>query len=368
MVEISDKEYQRIQARLRAAEEASRMVTVVRDSNDAITIQDVEGKILAWNRGAERMFGYSEQEALKMTIWQLAPPDKAAEQKDFNRRIFADEKVSSFETQRLTKDGRLLDVWLTVTKLVDAAGKVIGIAATERDITERKKAELDLKRSNEDLLQFANAASHDLQEPLRMIVSYLQLIEQRYKGKLDKNADDFIGFAVDGATRMQSLINGLLTYSRLGSHNKPFEPVEAEAVLKSVLSNLGLVLSETKAVVTHDPLPLVVAEASQLMQIFQNLIINAIKFHGEKTPHIHISAEKKDKEWVFSVKDNGIGIDLQYKDRVFVLFERLGGDKYSGNGVGLAVCKRIVERHGGRIWFESEPGRGTTFYFTVPLK
>jgi PAS domain S-box-containing protein len=338
----------------------------VRDSNDAITIQDYEGKITAWNHGAELMFGYTEQDALQMTIWQLAPPDKAAEQKDFNRRLFAGENVSSFETQRLTKDGNLLDVWLTVTKLVDETGKVTGIAATERDITERKKAELDLKRSNDDLQQFANVASHDLQEPLRMIVSYLQLIEQRYKGRLDKDADDFINFAVDGGTRMQGLINGLLAFSRVESRSKPRERVDTEAVLRDTLANLEVTMSEHKADVTYDILPSVMFDPSQLIQIFQNLIVNAIKFRREEAPRIHLAVEKKGREWVFSVKDNGIGIDPQYKDKVFILFHRLGGIKYHGSGVGLSVCKRIVERHGGRIWFESELGKGTTFYFTIP--
>ena len=347
-------------------ESIGRLATVVRDSNDAITIQDYDGNITAWNHGAELMFGYSEQEALKMTIWQLAPPDKAAEQRDFNRQLFAGENVSSFETQRLTKDGILLDVWLTVTKLVDEMGKVTGIAATERDISERKKAELDLRRSNDDLQQFANVASHDLQEPLRMIVSYLQLIEQRYKGRLDKDADEFIDFAVDGGTRMQGLINGLLAFSRVESRSKPRERVDTEASLKDTLANLEVIISEHKADVTYDHLPSVMFDPSQLLQIFQNLIVNAIKFRGEETPRIHLAVEKKGREWVFSVKDNGIGIDPQYKDKVFILFHRLGGIKYHGSGVGLSVCKRIVERHGGRIWFESEPGKGTTFYFTVP--
>lgn len=347
-------------------ESIGRLATVVRDSNDAITIQDYDGNIIAWNHGAELMFGYSEQEALQMTIWQLAPPDKAEEQRDFNRRLFAGESVSSFETQRLTKDGRLLDVWLTVTKMVNDEGKVIGIAATERDISERKKAEFDLRRSNDDLQQFANVASHDLQEPLRMIVSYLQLIEQRYKGRLDKDADDFINFAVDGGTRMQGLINGLLAFSRVESRSKPRERMDTEAILRDSLANIELIIAENKADVTYDPLPPVMFDPSQLIQIFQNLIVNAIKFHGEEAPRIHLAAEKKGRKWVFSVKDNGIGIDPQYKDKVFILFHRLGGIKYHGSGVGLSVCKRIVERHGGRIWYESEPGKGTTFYFTVP--
>jgi light-regulated signal transduction histidine kinase (bacteriophytochrome) len=250
-----------------------------------------------------------------------------------------------------------------------------GVFAAARDITERKRLEaeskrysLDLAKSNQDLQQFAYIASHDLQEPLRMIASYLQMIEKRYKNKLDKDADDFINFAVDGAVRMQDMINGLLLFSRVESRGKPFESVDTEAILKDVLANLEVAISENKAVVTHDYLPSVMVDHSQLILVFQNLIVNAIKFHGEEAPRIHISAEKKEKEWVFSVKDNGLGIDPQYNDKVFVLFQRLGGDKYPGIGLGLTVCKRIVERHDGHIWFESKLGKGVTFYFMVPIK
>lgn len=199
-----------------------------------------------------------------------------------------------------------------------------------------------------------------------MIVSYLQLIEQRYKGRLDKDADDFINYAVDGGTRMQGMINGLLSFSRVESRSKPRELVDAEAILKDTLANLEVIIAENNADVIYDPLPSVMFDPSQLLQIFQNLIVNAIKFRGEETPRIYLAAEKKGREWIFSVKDNGIGIDPLYKDKVFILFQRLGGVKYGGSGVGLSVCKRIVERHGGRIWFESELGKGTTFYFTVP--
>jgi PAS domain S-box-containing protein len=383
MVELPDSEYQKLQARLN---EASRMVTVVRDSNDAITIQDFAGKILAWNHGAEKMYGYSEQEAFKKNIWDLTPPNKVAEQKDFNRRLLAGEAVTSLETQRLTKNGRLLDVWLTVTKLVDEAGKVIGLASTERDITERKRAEeeirrlnaglehkvaertAELERSNGDLQQFANVASHDLQEPLRMIASYLQMIAQRYKGKLDKDADDFIDFAVDGAVRLQNMIEGLLAYARVESRGRPCEDVNCESVLNDVISNLDLVIKESGAVIDHDPLPVVKMDPSQLGQLFQNLIANALKFRSQAAPRIHISASNKEGAWLFSFKDNGIGIDPQYKDKIFVLFQRLQGVKYPGIGIGLAVAKRIIERQGGKIWVESELGRGATFYFTVPVK
>ena len=246
---------------------------------------------------------------------------------------------------------------------------------TFQDITERKKAEEILKlkleelaRSNAELEQFAYVSSHDLQEPLRMISSYLQLLQRRYQGKLDEKADKYIYFAVDGASRMQNLINDLLEFSRVTTRAKEPEPTDCEFVLNQVLSNLELYIKENKATVSHDPLPEVMADNTQLAQVFQNLIVNGIKFHSEEAPKIHISAEKKANEWVFSVKDNGIGIDPQYSEKIFEVFKRLHKkEEYPGTGIGLAVCKKIVERHGGRIWVESELGKGSTFYFTLPI-
>jgi light-regulated signal transduction histidine kinase (bacteriophytochrome) len=223
-----------------------------------------------------------------------------------------------------------------------------------------------LKQSNQELEQFAYVASHDLQEPLRMVASYVQLLERRYKGKLDADADEFIGYAVDGANRMRGLIDDLLTYSRVSRLGKPFAPVDVESTLDIVLLNLQESIAENGAVVTHDTLPTVVADGGQLVQLFQNLIGNAIKFHGEESPHVHISARVEETEYLFSVKDNGIGIAPEYHDRLFKIFQRLHTrEEYPGSGIGLAVCKRIVERHGGRIWIESKVGKGSTIYFTL---
>ncbi len=226
---------------------------------------------------------------------------------------------------------------------------------------------MELARSNSELEQFAYVASHDLQEPLRMVASYMQLLERRYKGKLDQDADEFIGYAVDGAGRMQRLINDLLGYSRLGTHGQAFTSISSQAALDQALDNLGVSLQESQAKVTHDPLPEVKGDQAQLVQLFQNLVGNAVKFHARKAPRVHVSAVPNDKEWVFSVRDNGIGIDPQYAERIFIIFQRLHDrSQYTGTGIGLAICKKIVQRHGGRIWVESEPGKGATFYFTLP--
>ncbi|MBD2248259.1 GAF domain-containing protein [Nostoc sp. FACHB-888] len=270
------------------------------------------------------------------------------------------------------------------TELLKQLANQIGIALSQAQLLEKESQQSqELARSNAELEQFAYVASHDLQEPLRMVTSYLQLLERRYKNQLDTNADQFINYAVDGARRMQTLINDLLNYSRVSTRGQPFMRVNCSIVLEQAIANLQIAIADSQAIVTHDPLPEVMADVTQLIQVFQNLIGNAIKFCRHQQPQIHIGVAKPNAnpdgeslnvipsvdEWLFWVRDNGIGLESQYAERIFIIFQRLHGrDKYPGTGIGLAICKKIIERHGGRIWVESKLGEGSTFYFTIPDK
>jgi light-regulated signal transduction histidine kinase (bacteriophytochrome) len=240
-------------------------------------------------------------------------------------------------------------------------------AAAQEALREKTQA---LGRSNADLEQFAYVASHDLQEPLRMVSSYMQLFEKRYKGALDPQADKYIAYAVDGAKRMQALIAGLLEYSRTGRQDDPAAPIDTELALDQALTNLRSALEESGAVVTRDPMPPVVGNAAQITRVFQNLVANAVKFRRpDEPPRIHVAAEVRATDALFAVRDNGIGLDPQFAERVFVIFQRLHTRaEYPGTGIGLSVCKKVVERHGGRIWVESEPGAGATFFFTLSVQ
>ncbi len=253
------------------------------------------------------------------------------------------------------------------SRLADMQKAVLNILE-DLDAEKRKveAANQELARSNAELEQFAYVASHDLQEPLRMVSSYTQLLETRYGDTLDDKAKKYIFYAVDGARRMQGLINDLLTYSRVGTRAQPLERTDSHAALGEAIRNLSSALAETGALVTNGDLPLVLADRSQLVQLFQNLLGNAVKFHGLESPRVHVSAEARGDEWVFRVQDNGIGIPAQHFERIFVIFQRLHTrEEFPGTGIGLALCKRVVERHGGRIWVESEPGVGSSFYFSL---
>ncbi|MDG6256398.1 MAG: PAS domain S-box protein [Methanomicrobiaceae archaeon] len=371
-----DGSFTDITNRKEAEEEHSFLASIVESSDATIIGKTLDGTILSWNRGAERNTGYRADEAIGNHISMLVPEDRTGETEMILNTIRQGKRLEHFETQRVRKDGSIMDVSLTISPITNAAGRVIGASSIGRDITERKKAEAqlrsyarDLKLRNEELEQFAYVASHDLQEPLRMVASYVQLLKRRYEGRLDEDADEFIHYAVDGASRMQLLINDLLAFSRVSTRGKPFEETDTETLLGQTLRNLKIQIEESDALVTHDPLPVVMADTSQLSQVFQNLISNAIKFHGSDAPRVHVSAQQSGDEWVFSVKDNGIGIEQQYFDRIFVIFQRLHSKaEYAGTGIGLAICKRIIERHGGRIWVASEPGEGSTFFFTIPIR
>jgi PAS domain S-box-containing protein len=263
------------------------------------------------------------------------------------------------------KDGESFPVEYTATPIMEN-NRVIGTTVVFKDITARKAQEEELARSNQELEQFAYVASHDLQEPLRMVASFTQLLGKRYRGQLDSDADEFISYAVDGANRMQQLLNDLLAYSRVGTRGKPLVPVDSNSILNKAMANLAYLIEDSGAVITHLPLPRVQGDEVQLIQLFQNLLINAIKFRGRELPMIQISAERKGSDWKFSVQDNGIGIASEHQERIFIIFQRLHQRAdYPGTGIGLALCKKIVQRHGGRIWVKSALEQGATFCFTL---
>jgi PAS domain S-box-containing protein len=351
-------------------DDAAFLAALVESSDDAIIGKTLEGIVVSWNPAAERLYGYSAEEALGRPITLIVPAELEDEIAVILRQIDSGEKVDHYETVRERKDGTRIEVSLTISPIRDQAGRIVGASTIARDVSERRRAEraAELERSNAELEAFAYVASHDLQEPLRMVTSYVQLLARRYQGRLDADADEFIGYAVDGAKRMQELINDLLTYARVGGRAR-HEPVDLGACLERTLSRLGGALDESGATLTRDALPVVLGDESEFTQLFQNLIANALKFRAPAAPVIHVGAQAGEGEWVLSVSDNGIGIAAEYQERIFGIFKRLHTrEEYPGTGIGLTICKKIVERLGGRIWVTSEPERGSTFRFALPAE
>jgi len=340
---------------------------------------DAEHRVTLINRKGCECLGYNETEIIGQNWFDHFIPeyDREGSRRVFLQLISGETALNEYyENSVLTRSGsERLIAWHNAA-LKDEKGNITGTLSSGEDITERKEAEKELRkmtdelsRSNTDLQQFAYAASHDLQEPLRAVAGFVQLLEKRYKDRLDEKGHEFIDYTVDGVKRMQSLIRDLLEYSRLETKKKAFESVNCSVALEKALWNLHKAVEESKSEITYDLLPTVTADASQITSLFQNLIGNALKFKGRQRPEIHISAYKSDDEWIFSVRDNGIGIDPAHFERIFSIFQRLHTrEEYEGTGVGLTICKRIVERHGGRIWVESESGKGSVFYFTMPDK
>jgi PAS domain S-box-containing protein len=358
----------------RAEQNASLLAAIVESSDDAIVSKDLNGIIMSWNQGAERLFGYTAAEAVGRSITMLIPPERIEEEDRILAQIRRGQRVDHFETIRVRKDGSHFDVSLTISPVKDAHGRIVGASKVARDITERvrqeqalQEANTALKQANADLQQFAYSASHDLQEPLRMVRAYSELLQRRFGGQLGEAGDECIRYTVEGATRMESLLRDLRFYVQVCvTGDQAVEEIDAGEVLIKTLMNLRSVIEESGASISASVLPRIRMREFELEQLFQNLVGNAIRYCNSE-PRIQINAALQDKKWLFSVRDNGIGIEPQFQEQIFGIFTRLhSNSEYPGTGMGLAICQRIVERAGGRIWVESEPGKGSTFYFTIP--
>jgi PAS domain S-box-containing protein len=369
----------------------------------AVIAADFDGNVIAYNEGARQIYGYAPDEVSgRRNIESFFPPD-FVEAGHFQQAVDVLLATGRFayEGVKVRKEGTHFPARVLFTLTKDRSGKVVGFVEIVEDLTERRQAEEDLRshrdrlatanevlqaeiaereraedglrqtavelaRSNKDLEQFAYVASHDLQEPLRMVSLHIQLLQRRYQARLDEQADKYILRAVEGSRQMQTLIKDLLAYARVGTRGKELVPVDCEVVFNQAVTHLAAAVRESGAEVTHTALPSVRGDNTQLVQLFQNLIGNALKFRTERTPRVHVEAQPEGTYWRFSVRDNGIGMDQRYHDRLFVIFQRLHTKaEYPGTGIGLAICKKIVERHRGRIWVESEPGKGTVFFFTL---
>ncbi|ADZ09569.1 PAS/PAC sensor signal transduction histidine kinase [Methanobacterium lacus] len=376
-----------------------RQTALLNLSNEAIYSWEYDDGIISWNHGAEILYGYSAEEAIGHNNIKLLKTEFPEEFKDIKQKLY-DDGIWKGEVVHTTQNSTKIIVESHQQLINDNSTDIV--IEANRDITKRRKmeklieergnkleninkmlnveigdfekSEIKLEKliekykvSNNELEQFAYVSSHDLKEPLRMITSFLDLLKKNYGVGLDENANEYIDFAVDGAKRLDMMINDLLDYSRIGKESEEFGYLNSEKILETVLTNLKPLIEENNAVITHDDLPFIFANSRMMNQLFQNIIGNAIKYHGEKQPEIHISSSNAQDECIFSVKDNGIGIDKKYLDKIFIIFQRLNSrDEYEGTGIGLAISEKIVKKHKGRIWAESELGNGTTFYFSIP--
>lgn len=342
---------------------------IVDSSDDAIISKSLDGIITSWNKSAERVFGYTADEAIGQPVTILIPPDRLQEEPEILSRLRRGERVDHFETIRRCKDGRLLDISLTISPVRDGSGKIIGASKVARDITENKRMRVELQRTNALLEQFAYSASHDLQEPLRTVKIYGQILLEKYGDQLDPEGASVLLGLQDGANRMEALVRDLLAYTRITKFEKPADQIDATLALESALQALGATISETNAkVVSVGSLPLLRVHFAHLLQLFQNLIGNALKYRTPGTPPIVlVRAKRHTSYWEFFIQDNGIGVAPEHAEKIFGVFKRLhSSNKYPGTGLGLAICQRIVEQYDGRIWVESELGKGSVFRFIIP--
>lgn len=366
-----------ITERQRAQSHVMRLAAIVESCDDAILSTDLNGTIITWNQAAEHLYGYSAQEIVGQPTSLLTPANKLEESDHLLEEIAQGRHITHHETVRRRKDGSLVQVSLNISPIKDGGGRIVGVSKIAHDITERKQAEAalrqraeELARSNRDLEQFAYVASHDLQEPLRMVTAYTQLLAERYQGKLDANADKCIAYASEGALRMQTLIRDLLAFSRAGRNDANDAALDCNAVVQEALLNLKPAIQESGAGISCGELPIIWAARAPVTQVFQNLIGNTIKFRKKGvSPQIRVNSERNGAFWLFTIADQGIGIAPEHTETIFAVFQRVHTrTEYAGNGIGLAICRKVVERYGGRIWVESKLGEGSMFRFTFPVQ
>jgi PAS domain S-box-containing protein len=346
-------------------EEVRQLAAIVLASDDAIFCTTPAGVVSSWNRGAQRLYGYTDEEMIGRDISTIFPEDRRGELEPVLTRI-RDGARGELETQHVCKGERHIDVSLTLSPIRND-GAVVAIAVVAHDISDHKLTLARLARSNEELEAFAYVASHDLREPLRAISSFADLLARRYQHLLDEEGQEFVGYIVDGCWRMKALIDDVLAYSRAGRSDRPFEEVSLDDALDLALSNLRIALEEAGARIVRAPLPAIDGDRVQIVQALQNLLDNAIKYRSDKPLQIRIESWRAGREVVVVVRDNGIGFDPKQSERIFGMFQRLHTrDRYPGTGMGLALCKKIVERHWGRIWVESRPEQGAAFFMSFP--